>query len=231
MNAGRKPPYRFGPFRLDVQEHRLLAGGSPVPLTPKVFAVLRALVERSGNLVEKDVLLKDIWPDAFVEEGALNRSISVLRKALAEHDPGGKYIETVPTRGYRFVAPVTGCDEEEATTYPQGPPSAVPRDPVRTAGRRAAVAAGVGTLLVAGWWLAGLRPAVRDRPALGLKETLHRQVTFTGGERAPTVSPDGKRIAYVSNGPENRLVVQELAGGPPLENLCRSRNRTRAVVA
>jgi Tol biopolymer transport system component/DNA-binding winged helix-turn-helix (wHTH) protein len=218
MNTGRKPPYRFGPFRLDVQEHRLLAGDRAVPLTPKVFDVLRALVERSGHLVEKDALLKEVWPDAVVEEGALNRSISVLRKALAEHDPGGKYIETVPKRGYRFVAAVRGCGDEQATAPDERPPVLTAEQPVRVRGRRRlAVAAGVGVVVGAVWWLALLRPAIGDQPERVLKAAAHRQVTFTGSEGAPTVSPDGRRIAYISSGPEKRLVVQELAGGPPLE--------------
>jgi DNA-binding winged helix-turn-helix (wHTH) protein len=170
MNTGRKPPYRFGPFWLDVQEQRLLAGDSVVPLTPKVFDVLRALVERSGHLVEKDALLKEVWPDAFVEEGALNRSISVLRKALAEHDSGGKYIETVPKRGYRFVAPVTGCGDEEATAPDERPPVGIPEHPVRVRGRtRMAMAAGVGVIVAAVWWLALLRPAVGDQSGRGHK--------------------------------------------------------------
>ena len=96
--------YEFGPFRLDVAEHMLLRNGQPVPLTPKIFAVLTVLVQNDGHLVEKDRLLKEVWPDSFVEEGTLNRSVSVLRKALGDSPSGHRYIETVPKRGYRFVA-------------------------------------------------------------------------------------------------------------------------------
>ena len=106
MTAPPKSAYRFGPFRLEVRDHRLLREGRAVPLTPKVFSLLRVLVENSGHLVEKDDLLKQVWPDSFVEEGALNRAVSVLRKALDDNAPGQKYIETVPKRGYRFVGPV-----------------------------------------------------------------------------------------------------------------------------
>ncbi len=86
----------------------------PVPLSPKVFEVLRVLVQNAGHLVEKERLLKEVWPDSFVEEGALNRSVSLLRKALGESQEGRDYIQTVPTRGYRFVAPV----EDAVTTVP-----------------------------------------------------------------------------------------------------------------
>jgi TolB-like protein/DNA-binding winged helix-turn-helix (wHTH) protein len=78
-----------------------------VPLTPKVFDLLRLLVQNSGRLVEKDELLREIWPDSFVEEGNLNRNVSILRKVLGEDASGQLYIETVPKRGYRFVASVT----------------------------------------------------------------------------------------------------------------------------
>ena len=108
------PCYEFGPFRLDVAEHMLLRNGQPVPLTPKIFAVLTVLVQNDGHLVEKDTLLKEVWPDSFVEEGTLNRSVSVLRKALGDSPSGHRYIETVPTRGYRFVAPVAECLHAES---------------------------------------------------------------------------------------------------------------------
>jgi len=104
MNHQAKASYEFGPFRLDVSEHVLLRQGRPVPLTPKVFEVLRVLVQNSGHLVEKEELLQEIWPDSFVEEANLNRSVSILRKALGEDS--SRYIQTVPKRGYRFVAPV-----------------------------------------------------------------------------------------------------------------------------
>ena len=96
--------YKFGPYRLDTAEHSLLREGQLVPLTPKVFDLLRVLVQSNGRLVEKDELLKEIWPDSFVEEGNLNRNISILRKVLGEDSSGKPYIETVPKRGYRFVA-------------------------------------------------------------------------------------------------------------------------------
>ncbi|HET8676998.1 MAG TPA: transcriptional regulator, partial [Blastocatellia bacterium] len=101
--AVSKPKHRvweFGLFCLNEAERVLLRGGEPVALTPKVFDTLVALVERSGHLVEKAELIDRLWPDTFVEEGTLTRNISDLRKALGEE----KYIETVPKRGYRFVA-------------------------------------------------------------------------------------------------------------------------------
>jgi DNA-binding winged helix-turn-helix (wHTH) protein/Flp pilus assembly protein TadD len=93
--------YKFGVFHLDPFERLLLREGVPLTVTPKVFDTLLVLVENSGHMVEKEDLIKRIWPDAIVEEANLTVNISILRKALGE-----KYIETIPKHGYRFVAPV-----------------------------------------------------------------------------------------------------------------------------
>lgn len=97
--------YEFGPFRLDPEERLLLRKQEIVPLTPKAFDTLVALVENSGRLLEKDDLLRTVWPDTFVDENTLTSNISTLRKALGQSN-GDQYIETVPKRGYRFVANV-----------------------------------------------------------------------------------------------------------------------------
>jgi DNA-binding winged helix-turn-helix (wHTH) protein/TolB-like protein/Tfp pilus assembly protein PilF len=98
--------YEFGRFRLDTRERLLLRDRDLVPLTPKVFEILLALVERSGHVVEKDDLMKRVWPDTFVEEGNLTQNVSLLRKALGETPGGAQFIETISRRGYRFVATV-----------------------------------------------------------------------------------------------------------------------------
>ena len=103
-----KQLYEFGQFRLDPQERLLFRDGEPVPLTPKAFDMLMALVENSGRLVEKEELMRRLWPDSFVEEGSLAQNVSLLRKALGESSDGQKFIETVPRRGYRFITGVRG---------------------------------------------------------------------------------------------------------------------------
>ncbi len=104
--------YEFGPYRLDTAEQLLLRDGEPVPLTPKAFEMLVALVERSGHLVEKDELMKVVWADAFVEESNLTNNVYALRKLLGQGENGRSYIETVPKRGYRFTAPVKELSAE-----------------------------------------------------------------------------------------------------------------------
>src|SRR3954453_2392780 len=98
--------YKFDDYVVDVSEKRLLHHGEIVPLTPKPFDILLVLLERPGELVEKDLLLESVWPETFVEESNLAQNISTLRKALGTPADGGKYIETMLRRGYRFVAPV-----------------------------------------------------------------------------------------------------------------------------
>jgi len=99
--------YEFGPFRVDARERRLLRNHEVVPLTPKVFDVLLALLENRGHLLTKDDVIKLVWPNTAVEEGNIARNISTLRTALGERPREHQYIETVPWRGYRFVANVT----------------------------------------------------------------------------------------------------------------------------
>jgi DNA-binding winged helix-turn-helix (wHTH) protein/TolB-like protein/Flp pilus assembly protein TadD len=101
MSPQVKDYYEFGAFKIDSVERVLLRAGQPVPLTQKVFDLLLLLVQNSGHVVEKNDLMKEIWPDAIVEEGNLTQNISVLRKVL--NDEGHRYIQTVPRRGYRFV--------------------------------------------------------------------------------------------------------------------------------
>lgn len=115
MTRHSKRLYGFGPFRIDTVERTLLCRERPVPLTPKVFDTLLALVENSGHCLGKSELMQKVWPDSFVEENNLAQNISVLRKVLGEGEEGLKYIETVPKRGYRFVADVEELwDEQEA---------------------------------------------------------------------------------------------------------------------
>jgi DNA-binding winged helix-turn-helix (wHTH) protein len=98
--------YEFGAFCLDPAEHTLLRDGQPIPLRPKVYDLLVVLVENRGHLVDKEQLMSSVWAEEFVEEGNINKNISMLRQALGESGGGTKFIETVPKRGYRFVAEV-----------------------------------------------------------------------------------------------------------------------------
>jgi DNA-binding winged helix-turn-helix (wHTH) protein len=98
--------FEFGPFRLDPSERLCLRNGQPVSLTPKAFDLLVYLVERHGHLVEKQALIHALWPNSVVEEANLAYTVSALRKVLDDGEDSASVIQTVPTRGYRFIAPV-----------------------------------------------------------------------------------------------------------------------------
>src|SRR5262245_58468561 len=106
MGRSENNLYEFGPFHLDTAERLLLRDSLPVPLAPKIFDTLVALVQHSGHLLTKDELMQKVWPDSFVEEVNLTVNISALRKALGDDQNGQRYIETVSKKGYRFMAPV-----------------------------------------------------------------------------------------------------------------------------
>ena len=103
--------YDFANFRLDVSQKVLLRDGKPVTLTPKVFDTLEIFLENAGLLLEKDELMQKIWQDRFVEESNLTSNIKMLRKALGDDAAHPRFIETVPRRGYRFIAKVKPLDK------------------------------------------------------------------------------------------------------------------------
>jgi DNA-binding winged helix-turn-helix (wHTH) protein/TolB-like protein/Tfp pilus assembly protein PilF len=147
--------YEFGRFRLKTEERVLLREGELVPLTPKVFDILVTLVENGGQVVAKDDLMKRVWPNTFVEEGNLTQNISLLRKALGESPGGVQFIETVPRRGYRFVADTSqtwGEKPHEPTTQPVSidPVPVVPIPNTTAVSRRTPVYAFVAGLVVLG---------------------------------------------------------------------------------
>ena len=106
MSLMEKEIYEFGPFLLDPRERVLSCDGTIVSLTPKAFETLLCLVRNQGRVLTKDELLKQIWPDTFVEEVNLAVNISTIRKALGENPQDCRFIATVPGRGYRFIAEV-----------------------------------------------------------------------------------------------------------------------------
>src|SRR6185369_12105663 len=114
MNQPPRRFYLFDGFRVDVGERLLFKENREVSLTPKVFVTLLVLLENSSHVMTKKELMEQVWPDSFVEENNLAQNISILRKALGEGKEGEPYIQTVPKRGYRFVADVrtTGGDDE-----------------------------------------------------------------------------------------------------------------------
>jgi len=160
--------YEFGPYRIDSAERLLRRGDELIPLPPKVALTLLALVENAGRMVDKSDLMKIVWPDTFVEEGALTRNISLLRKTLGDTGDEPVYIETIPRRGYRFVAPVrTGPFEAPSPTRAdnrdQPEPLAPPPAPPPSRARLKALAT---VLVLAGAAIAAFTYKKNDTPAV-----------------------------------------------------------------
>ena len=160
--------YEFDQFRLDPADHSLMSAGKPVSLTPKSFDILLTLIERNGQLVTKNELMKKVWPDSFVEEANLTVNVSALRKALGDTPEHETYIETVPKLGYRFTAEVkavrnptssisTGGSSElivASTTPPDAVfPPAVQVGSERNKGLRVVVTLATLILIVAAMWM------------------------------------------------------------------------------
>jgi len=127
--------YGFGSYRLDALERVLLRDGQPITLPPKDLETLLVLVERAGHIVEKEELLEKVWPGVFVEEGNLARHIFNLRQVLGDSPDGRKYIETVPKRGYRFVA-VVHEDSQPAAPHPTTLPASEQAKSAVSAGQK-----------------------------------------------------------------------------------------------
>ncbi len=118
----------FAPFRLDVEDQSLWRDDRRVPLTPKAFAVLQFLVERAGRLVSQTELLEALWPDTFVQPEVLKSQILDIRGALGDRPKDPLFIETVPRRGYRFIAPVRDARPAAAAPAEPEPAAIVGRD-------------------------------------------------------------------------------------------------------
>jgi DNA-binding winged helix-turn-helix (wHTH) protein/Tol biopolymer transport system component len=197
--------YRFGRFCIQPLERRLLRDGTVVALTPKAFDLLLVFVENPGRLLEKEALMKRLWPDTFVEEANLSNNVSLLRKVLAEG--GSNDIETVPRRGYRFLANVTKVSPpvDEAASHR-----------TRRRYRRLAlivIAALLSGTVTAGWLY---RRALRLRPPASPAPTITR-LTGIGRVSLAAISPDGRYVAYVVSGHGQAVRVWQVATATDVE--------------
>lgn len=154
--------YAFGDFLLERAQQRVLrADGSALVLTPRLFNALLLFVERPGELLDKDTLMQALWPGLVVEENNLSQVVSGLRRALGDDAQGSRFIQTVPRRGFRFIAPVKAVDAVEAGPAPAAAPQptvgqeAVPPAAARRGWLLGALGAGVAATAGAAWWTWG----------------------------------------------------------------------------
>lgn len=202
--------YVFGPYRLDAHERLLLRDGEPVPLPPRAFDLLLALVARAGFLATKEELLGVVWAGTFVEEVNLSYTVSLLRKALGDE----VYIETVPKSGYRFIAPVSVVSAAPAETTSSDPGGGKTRKRGNAHWLAALVTLG---LLAVGAWIAW-RPGFSRPP-----ELITTPIASLGGlAENPRLSADGTKILYYWDGRPNEadppnwhIYVLPVEGGEP----------------
>jgi DNA-binding winged helix-turn-helix (wHTH) protein/Tol biopolymer transport system component len=206
--------YEFGPFRLDLRRRQLLRDDDVVALTPKAFDLLQVLVTHADRVVEKDELMKRIWPDSFVGEDSLTQNVAVLRKVLGDASDSPKYIATIHKHGYRFVACVREIRETEAVATQRAavalvpPPVSIPdpaaKDdhqvvavPARWTAVRwvAVVASGAAALL--GAMAFGLLSRREPVPApMRFVVTAPENTTLAS---AGFPSPDGRHVAFIAD--------------------------------
>ncbi len=207
--------FRFGEFFLDGEEKILLRNGLPVSITPKAFELLLVLVQNHGHLVKKEELIKAIWKGSFVEEGNLAYTMRLLRKVLEDDSNNLKAIETVPRRGYRFIAEVFEVSSESEqsnqieqryflikenwfVTHPRFKNFLIP------------IAIVVIVLLGGGFWLVRTQNTSYGAPILSEPFLLER-LTDSGNAMLAVVSPDSRNVFYSnSSGGKSSIWLRQL---------------------
>lgn len=197
---GRSRRIRFGTFEFDPESRQLTRRGTPVRIQDQPAQVLAALVDDPGKIVSREELQRRLWPEGtFVEyEQGLNKAINKLRDVLGDSSDHPVYIETVPRRGYRFVAPVETLDVPPPA--PQEPPT------TRKRPRRAFVAATSAAVVAAIVLATGLWPVSVPR----VRRVV--QITNDGSQKLPPLISDGRNIIYSD---ETSLWLVPASGGLP----------------
>ncbi len=217
MSLIREGLFKFGPFILNAATKTLRNGEQSVPMPPKVFDTLLALVERRGEVVTKDQLMQALWPDSFVEESNLTQNVFVLRRTLGRAPGDHEYIQTVPKRGYRISVPV----EELAVpvSHLKDPDSGIERKKRSFSSRPALIVAGialgaVGLLAMLLLRTQQIRPPLANFSQLTRDGADKRGLTGSiGGTNAP-LATDGSRVYFTAGTSDSMFVAQvSVTGG------------------
>lgn len=205
---------RFGVFELDVQAGVLRKSGIRIKLQDQPLQILRMLLEQPGDVLTREELRKRLWPDGtFVDfDHSLNASMNKLRDALGDAASNPRFVETVPRRGYRFIAPVERIQSAKPALVPVSEPESPLR---RTLRNRVAVAVGLAVLVMAGATVAIRWPISRGREPIPAVIPL---TSSPGMELQPTFSPDGNYVAY-TGGPANLDVYIKQIGSETVRRL------------
>jgi len=204
---------RFGVFEVDLRAGELRKNGSKLKLAGQPFQVLAILLERPGKLVTREELQKRLWPDTFVDvDHNLNTAINKIREVLGDAAENPRFVETLPRRGYRFIAQVDGDGNGTKPNTITTTDTAVPR---RWRILGAALLFGALALMGVAGWL-----TYKERPVpTSLTQRALTRITFDDGlQIGATWSPDGRYIAYSSDrGGKFDIWVQQVSGGDPVQ--------------
>jgi Tol biopolymer transport system component/DNA-binding winged helix-turn-helix (wHTH) protein len=178
--------YRFGGFTLDGATRRLCRGDNELLLEPKSFRLLEFLIENRDRVLGKEEIFRIIWNETSVSDNALTRAIAQIRKALEDDPRQPRFIETLPTVGYRFIGKLT-TEEPPPSTKP------MPRKPPRIALWAVIIFAVPGVIGLAAWrfW---------SRPTVEAVPVPVPLTTYRGNEEDPSFSPDGSQVAFQWDG-------------------------------
>ena len=229
MSAEIKQIYEFGNFRLDPREKILFRDEKPLAVTPKVFETLQIFVEHPGRLLAKDELIQRLWQDRFVEESNLTFNIKMLRKALQDNPRAPLFIETIPRRGYRFIAEVKENCGSVATKIEQkneqvdlvSEPDASFAGQART--RRSYFSIGAASILIASAalvavWVSRNRTIASSRSAPILSSPFRSEKISNSGRTHAVVTPDGKYVAYTNeSGGRESIWLRQLETGENIQ--------------
>ena len=218
MIGGVDAEFRVGEWIVEPSLNRLTLRDRSVHVEPKIMRVLVTLAARPGDVVSREDLTRTVWPDTFVTDDVVTRSISELRKVFADSARQPRFIETIPKSGYRIIAPVSNGvaepepEPERVAARPAAPPAPIARERSRPA--RSGLYAGLGVAALA---LAALLAAPRtgrpDAPAPPPR--LVPLTTLAGYETEPAFSPDGTRVAfawYAERWEDVGIYVKEVGG-------------------
>jgi Tol biopolymer transport system component/DNA-binding winged helix-turn-helix (wHTH) protein len=210
--VGSSQAIRFATFEVDLQAQELRKAGLRLKLTGQPFQVLAALLENPGKVVTREELQERIWPDSFVDfDHNLNTAINKIREALGDSAESPRYVETLPRRGYRFIAPVEALREPPA---PSPTPQAALDSPPKSKTRVLVSLGIVAALLLVGLFF-GFR---RKSPIAPAQRSLTRLTFDDGLQIGATWSPDGRYIAYASDrGGKFDVWLQQVTGGDAIQ--------------
>jgi Tol biopolymer transport system component/DNA-binding winged helix-turn-helix (wHTH) protein len=203
---------RFGNFEVDLRSGELRKAGAKLKLSGQPFQVLSILLERPGEVVTREELQSQLWPDTFVDvDHNLNTAINKIREVLGDSAENPHFVETLPRRGYRFIAPVEG----NRVAAPLAPLAARHESGFRYWASRSAILVAAIVLLAA----AGILIYKRLHASAPTAQRLLTRLTFDEGlQVGATWSPDSRFIAYSSNrGGKFDIWVQQVSGGDPVQ--------------